>query len=56
MRFSAFVYKKKLPKAKVKESSFKLPFWFDDLAKPEKGKVAPLTLRTVVWPHKPVVG
>ena len=58
LRFSAFVSKKKLPKAKVKESTVLnyLSSRLKDPAKPEKGKVAPLMLRTVVWPPKPVVG
>ena len=43
--------KKKLPKAKVKESTVLnyLSSRLKDPAKPEKGKVAPLTLRTELY-------
>ena len=47
LSFSAFVSKKKLPKAKVKESTVLnyLSSRLKDPAKPEKGKVAPSMLR-----------
>ena len=38
LRFSAFVSKKKLPKAKVKESSIKLLFWFESSRNQKKVK------------------
>ena len=57
-RFSSFVKKKRIPRAEINESTV-LNYLSSRLQDPErrrKGKLAPLSLRTVVWSPQPIVG